>query len=138
MGGAAVLVVEVVGVLPDVESKERMQAVGHRVVGAGVLRDRQLSGGICLEPDPAASEEADAFGFELGLEGVEGAPLLLDLLFEIPGQAGNDGRVVTPDATLGYDRGLIGGLELREVEVVVQDLAGVVKYGALIPGQIRE
>ena len=77
--GAAVLVVEVVGVFPDVEGEEGPEAVGDGVVGAGVLADGQGAGGIGLEPHPPGAEEADALGDELLLEGLEGAPLGFDL-----------------------------------------------------------
>ena len=92
--------------------------VGDWVVGAGVLADGQGAGGIGLEPDPAGAEEADALGDELFLEGVEGAPLGFD-----PGlQGAGRGRFpVKPGMTRG---------KLGEVEVVVQDLAGVVEDGA--------
>ncbi len=76
--GAAVLVVEVVGVFPDVEGEEGAEAVGDGVVGAGVLADGQGAGGIGLEPHPAGAEQADALGDELFLEGLEGAPLGFD------------------------------------------------------------
>ena len=79
MCGTAVLVVEVVGVFPDVEGQEGAEAVGDGVVGAGVLADGQGAGGIGLEPDPAGAEEADALGDELCLEGFEGVPLGFDL-----------------------------------------------------------
>ena len=78
MRGAAVLVVEVVGVLPDVEGQEGAEAVGDGVVGAGVLADGQGAGIIGLEPHPAGPEQADALGDELLLEGLEGAPLGFD------------------------------------------------------------
>ena len=118
MRGAAVLVVEVVGVFPDVEGEEGAEAVGDGVVGAGVLADGQGAGGIGLEPDPAGAEEADALGDELFLEGFEGAPLGFDLA--------DQGRFVHPFGVQN-DR---GRAELGEVEVVVQDLAGVVEDGA--------
>ena len=92
MGGAAVLVVEVVGVFPDVEGEDGFEAVGDGVVGVGVLGDGQFAVGVGLEPNPTGAEQAYAFGFEIGFEGVEGAPLLFNLLSKIPGQAGNDGR----------------------------------------------
>ena len=76
--GAAVLVVEVVGVFPDVEGEEGAEAVGDGVVGAGVLADGQGAGGIGLEPHPPGPEQADALGDELLLEGFEGAPLGFD------------------------------------------------------------
>ncbi len=116
MRGAAVLVVEVVGVFPDVEGEEGAEAVGDGVVGAGVLADGQGAGGIGLEPDPAGAEEADALGDELFPEGFEGAPLGFD-----PGLEG---------AGRPFDRLRDRPAELGEVEVVVQDLAGVVEDGA--------
>ncbi len=116
MRGAAVLVVEVVGVFPDVEGEEGAEAVGDGVVGAGVLADGQGVGGIGLEPDPAGAEEADALGDELFPEGFEGAPLGFDLGLEGAGRP--------------FDRLRDRPAELGEVEVVVQDLAGVVEDGA--------
>ena len=87
MGRTAVLVVEVVGVLPDVEGQEGPQAVSHGVVGAGVLADGQNALVVCLQPDPAGAEESGAFGFEVGLEGFEGALLLFDLRSERTGRS---------------------------------------------------
>ena len=118
MGGAAVLVVEVVGVLPDVEGEEGLEAVGGGVVGAGVLADGKGAGGVGLEPDPAGAEEGGAGGGEGGLEGFEGAPLFLDL--------GLEGRFLPPFGARNDSR----RAELGEVEVMVQDLAGVVEDGA--------
>ena len=76
--GAAVLVVEVVGVFPDIEGEERLEAVGDGVVCTWVLGDGEFASVVGLQPDPAGAEEADALGLEVGLEGVEGAPLGLD------------------------------------------------------------
>jgi len=127
MRGAAVLVVEVVGVFPDVEGEEGAEAVGDGVVGAGVLADGQGTGGIGLEPDPAGAEEADALGNELFLEGFEGAPLGFDLA--------DQGRFLRSLRSVEMTRRIaILGMtssraELGEVEVVVQDLAGVVEDG---------
>ena len=115
MGGAAVLVVEVVGVFPDVEGEEGVEAFGDGVVGAGFLGDDQSTVFLCGEPYPAAAEEGDAFGFELGFEGVEGTPLLLDLLSE---------------SAAGDVDHRCGGTKLGEVEVVVEDLAGIVEDAA--------
>ena len=116
--GAAVLVVEVVGVFPNVEGEEGPEAVGDGVVGAGVLADGQGAGGIGLEPHPPGPEQADALGDELFLEGFEGAPLGFELLAE--------GRFLHPCGVRNDSR----RTELREVQVVVQDLAGVVEEGA--------
>lgn len=79
VGGAAVLVVQVVGVLPYVEGEEGLEAVGYRIVCIGALEDGQFAILVGCEPHPSAAEEANAFGFEIGLEGFEGTPLFLDL-----------------------------------------------------------
>ena len=115
MSGAAVLIVEVVGVFPDVEGEQRGEAFGDGVVGAGLLGDDQGAVFLCGEPYPTTAEETDAFGFELGFEGIEGAPLLLDLLNE---------------SAAGDVDHRCGGTKLGEVEVVVEDLAGIVEDGA--------
>ena len=130
MRGAAILVVEVVGVFPDVEGEEGAKAVGDGVVGAGVLADGQGAGGIGLAPDPAGAEEADALGDELFLEGFEGAPLGFDPGLEGAGRAGRPFDCF--DKLSSRDR----RAELGEVEVVVQDLAGVVEDG--IAGRGRQ
>ena len=115
MRGAAVLVVEVVGVFPDVEGQQGFEAAGDGVGGAGFLA--YYEGAVFLrgEPYPAGAEEADAFGFEFGLEGLETPPLLIDLGCQRTRRGGLGG---------------FGWCELGEVEVVVQDLAGVVEDGA--------
>ena len=87
MGGAAVLIVEVVGVFPDVEGQEGLEPMRGGVVGAGVLADGQGTIGIGLEPHPAGAEDGGAGGDEGGLEGGEGAPLGLDLGLEGPGRS---------------------------------------------------
>ena len=112
VGGAAVLVVEVVSVLPDVEGEEGTKTVSHGVVGASVLGNGQLTGGIGLEPNPSTAEEGSAFLFELGFEDIYTTPLLLDLSLDFALQ-------------FGAARG-----ELREIEVVVQDLSGVIEDGS--------
>ena len=126
MRGAAVLVVEVVGVFPDVEGEEGAEAVGDGVIGAGVLADGQGAGGVGLEPDPAGAEEADALGDELFPEGVEGAPLGFDLGLQGAGR----GRFPVKPGMTGKVKPGMTRAELGEVEVVVQDLAGVVEDGA--------
>ncbi len=115
LGGTAVLVVEVVGVLPDVEGQDGTEAAGDGVAGAGLLGDDEGAVGDGPEPDPAGAEQPGAFGDEVVLEGVEAAPLLHDLLQE----SGVLGR-------LGA-----AGAELREIQVVIQDLSGVVEDGAV-------
>ena len=68
--------------LPDIEGQNRLEAVSDGVVGVGVLADGELAFRVRLEPDPAGTEEANTFRFKFRLEGVEGAPLLGDLLSE--------------------------------------------------------
>ncbi len=113
LGGAAVLVVEVVGMFPDVEGEQGPQAAGDGVAGTGFLGDEQGPVGVGGEPDPAAAEEGDAAGFEFGLEGGEAPPLLVNL----GGERAGGGR--------GATRG-----ELGEIQIMVKDLAGVVEEGA--------
>ena len=79
MGSALVLVVEIVGVLPDVEGEEGLEAVGDGVVGVRVLGNGEFTRGIGLEPDPAGAKEGNALRFEVGFEGVERAPLFDNL-----------------------------------------------------------
>ena len=43
VGGAAVLVVQVVGVFPDVEGEEGLEAVGYRIVGTRTLQDNKFT-----------------------------------------------------------------------------------------------
>ncbi len=127
LGGAAVLVVEVVGVFPDVEGEQGPQAAGDGVAGVGLLGDLQGAVLVGGEPDPAAAEEGDAAGFEFGLEGGEAPPLFVDL--------GGEGAGGCRRAARG---------ELGKVEVMVEDLAGVVEEGAggladdLSQGQVFE
>ena len=112
--GAAVLVVEVVGVLPDVEGQEGLQAADDGIEGAGLLGDVQGAGLVGAQPHPAGPEEPGALGLEFGLECLERAPLLRDLRGQRAGRA---------------LRACPGRAELRKVHVVVQDLAGVVENG---------
>ena len=90
MGGAAVLVVEVVGVLPDVKGQDGPEAAGDGVAGAGLLGDMQGAVGGGGKPHPAAAEKAGALGFEVCFEGGEGAPLGFYLGGEILRFAQND------------------------------------------------
>ena len=102
--------------LPDIEGKQRLQALGERVVGVRLLGNDEGAVGGGGEPDPAGAEEGGAFGDEVGFEGVYSPPLFHNLSLEMPGRAGHDDR---------------SRLELREVQVMVQDLAGVVEDGAV-------
>ena len=115
MVGTAVLVVEIVGVFPDVEGEEGLQTALEWVGGVGLLGDDEVTVGGGGEPYPAGAEEGGAFLLELGLEVGEGAEV-----------AGDGGSELAHGLVLGF-----GCAELGEVEVVVQDLSGVVEYGAV-------
>lgn len=76
--GLAVLVLQVVGVLPGVDTQQ-----GDLVAGDGVLvglgDDLQGAGLLVLdEPGPAAALDAGERGVDLGLQGAEGAEVLVD------------------------------------------------------------
>ena len=107
--------------LPNIKRQQWLQPLGDRIIRAGLLGDDEGAVGGGGEPDPAGAEEGDAFGDEVGLEGVEGAPLLLDLGEEFRffdsafGSAQNDRNITRP--------------ELGKVQVMIQDLAGVVEDG---------
>ena len=111
--------------LPDVEGEDGLQALGEGVGGAGLLGDGERAVRRSREPYPAGAEEPGALGDEVVLEGVEGAPLLQELreqragrsLRACPGRA--TGRSIVPAK----------GLKLREIQIVVQYLAGVVENG---------
>ena len=102
--------------LPDVEGEDGGQASEDGVGGAGLLSDGERAVRRRREPYPAGAEEPSALGDEVVLEGVEGAPLLQDLREERAGR------------TLGA---CPGRAELREVQIVVQYLSGVVEDGSV-------
>ncbi len=115
-----ILIVEVIGVFPDIEGQQRFIAFGDRVVGIGFLRDHQSAVGLGREPGPAGAEKAGAFGFEFGFESFKAPPLFLDLGFETPGRLRCP---VRPGMTIVCT-------ELRKVQVVIQDLPGVIENAA--------
>ncbi len=77
MRSTLVLVVQVVGVLPDVEGEEGAEMpglaghdAGDGVVGVGLLGDDEGAIGIGGEPEPAGAKEGGALCFEVGFKGV--------------------------------------------------------------------
>src|SRR5215468_12171423 len=83
----AVAVVDVVGVLPDVAAEDRGGAVHQRALAVRRLGDFELAA-LDREPAPARAELADAGGDEVGLELLEAAEVLVDLLFQRARQLG--------------------------------------------------
>ena len=56
--------------------------MGYGVVSSSILGNRKLTGGIGLQPNPAASEERDTALLELRLESIYASPLAGNLLAE--------------------------------------------------------
>ena len=101
--------------LPDIERQYRLEPARDGVACIGLLGDNEGAPGGCRQPHPPGAEQTDALGDEVRLERVDGAPLLLNLFFQMPGRAGHDGSHRP---------------ELGEVQIMVQNLAGVVEEGA--------
>src|SRR6266550_1058341 len=76
--GAAILVLKVVGVLPNVVAHDGIVAVHVRAVLVGSRRDLQLATPVKDEPCPAGTKAFDTRVVEGGLEGVERAECTLD------------------------------------------------------------
>src|SRR6201746_2028940 len=113
--GTAVAVVDVVGMLPDVAAEDRRGAVDQRAFAVRGLGDFELAV-LDLKPAPAGAELADAGGGEIGLELVEAAEILVDLLFEAAGQLAAAAIRLHP---------------APEMQMVVV-LAGIVEYGRVL------
>src|SRR5205807_2019763 len=107
-------VLEVVGVLPDVDAEQRGLALADRVVLIGSGGNGQ-AGAVVDEPGPARAELVDAGVLELGLEVVKGP------------EGGLDGR---GQVTVGL-AAAVGGHPLPEQRMVVV-AAAVVAHGLLL------
>ena len=71
MVGTAILVAEVVGMLPDVDPHEGAETMYNGVAPVGLLGDHELAILLGGEPSPTRAEEGRAGGEELSLEGLE-------------------------------------------------------------------
>ena len=78
---AAIAIVDVVGVLPDVDAENRGGAMYQRVLAIGRLGDLELAV-LHRQPGPARTELTDAGGGKIGLEFLEPAEVFGDLLFQ--------------------------------------------------------
>src|SRR5215213_6542079 len=83
--GTAVAIIDVVGVLPDVAAEDRRGAMDQRALAVRGLGDFELAV-LDRQPAPAGAELTDAGGGEIGLELLETAEILGDLLFQTAGQ----------------------------------------------------
>ncbi len=101
---------------PDIEGEDRFETFGNRIASIRLLCNFQSSIKPSRKPDPARTKETDAFSFKLCLESFNTSPLFLDLSFQTPGRR----FPVKPGMTLCR-------AELREVQIVVQDLPGIVE-----------
>src|SRR6266436_3815892 len=77
----AIVIIDVVGVLPDVDAEDRGGAMDQRVLAIGRLGNLELAV-LHRQPRPARTELADAGGGKIGLEFLEPAEVFGDLLFQ--------------------------------------------------------
>ena len=110
MVSTTVLVAQVVSVLPYVDTEERTEALDDRVATVRLLRDDEFTVSLSSEPSSARAEERGASREEFLLESLEATPLSYDSIEELTR------RLAT-----------LVGAELREVEVVIQELTCVVE-----------
>ena len=75
---AAVVVFQVVGVLPDVVPEDGVKSLGNGIVLIGGSDDLYFAGGLACQPDPSGTELLGAGVVELGFELVEVAESFLD------------------------------------------------------------
>ena len=113
---AAVAIIDVVGMLPDVAAEDRRGAVHQRALAIGGLGNLQLAV-LDRQPAPAGAELADAGRREIGLEFLEAAEVLGDLLFQPAGQLA---------------AAAIGLHPVPEMQMVVV-LAGIVEDRGILP-----
>lgn len=109
--GTAVLVVDVVGMFPNVEAEQRLQPPTQRIAGIGLLGDVQFAFGIGGQPGPSRSEECRGSLVKFFLEIFEASKVALDGFSQSAGRFGL----------------LRLGSKLQEVEGVVQYLSCVVE-----------
>ena len=112
---ATILIINVIGVFPNIESQQRFQIALHRIASVGFLRDVQFAILVDGKPHPARTKQRGTLFRKLLLKSLERTELLLNPL---------------GDCT----RGLVVGFrstELGEVKVVIQDLSGIVEHASV-------
>ena len=108
VAGPLVLIVEVIGVLPDIDGEQAIDALGHRAFGVRRAHDRKLAAGR-HQPGPARSELRLAGLGERLAQFRHRAEVAFDGVGQIALRRGGFGRQAAP------------------VEIVVPHLAGVVE-----------
>lgn len=76
--GLAVLVLQVVGVLPSIDTKKRLEVAGDRVLVRASDDAKGAAGLVLDQPGPTAALDSGQGGVDLLAQGVEGAKVLLD------------------------------------------------------------
>src|ERR1700681_3341385 len=113
---AAVAIIDVIGMLPDIDAEDRRRAMHQRIFAVGGLGNFELAV-LHRQPGPARTELANAGGGEIGLEFLKPAEVLGDLLFQTAGQFGATAIWLHP---------------VPEMRMIVV-LAGVIEDGRVLP-----
>ena len=111
---AAVLVVEVIGMLPYIDSQQGRYVVAQRIIAVRQGRDLQFACGIRGQEDPARAKELKSGLVQLLHHGLEGAKGLRDEHHQFGGGL----------------LGMLRGGQLLEEELVVEHLSGIVGQSA--------
>lgn len=92
MRSPAVLVIQIIGVLPNVESQQGLKIPGQAgndasdgITSVRLLGNDECAIRLCGEPNPAAAEQSNTFGLEFCFEGVDIPPLFNNLGKKMPG-----------------------------------------------------
>ena len=83
IGGSDVAVVDVVCVLPDINSQDGLVVAGQRISGIGCIEDDKLIVGASCQPGPSWAEISNCLCWELSEEVGKTAPFSHDLCFEL-------------------------------------------------------
>src|SRR6266446_2315273 len=125
--GPAVLVVEVIRVLPDIHAENRLVAFHEWTVLVGRRDDLELAALVFDQPRPATAEAADASGGEFFLERVETAKRGLDILGQLTFRvaAGFRAQDLPKEGMIGVS-----------APVVAHDCTDVVRHSLQIADQV--
>src|SRR2546422_1388914 len=141
--GAPVLILQVVSVLPHIDTEHRGQVFHVRAVLVRVRLDQELSARIRQQPRPAAAELADARFLELLLERVVAAERAADRIAQLAGRSaapirahdGPEDRVVrVPARVVAQDGAHVFRHRADSAEQVLDRLLG--QLGVLLESAI--